>query len=140
MAKVNPSQAADKWRRRLTSATQDIQAGVQRVQENPAQKAAAAQEKLVQRFNQAVQSGKWRAGLERVTLQDWKRATIEKGIPRISQGAQEGQSKVQEFMADLLPHVDAGLNELNNMPDLTLEDSINRAAFWIRHMSRFSRQ
>jgi len=35
----------------------------------------------------------------------------------------------------LIDHQNAGLVTLEKMPDLTLEDSINRMAAWTRHMA-----
>ena len=139
MPKVSPQGGAEKWRRRLQGATQDIAAGIQRVTENPAQKAIAQQALLVQKFNQSVQDGKWANSLNRVTLNDWKQAAINKGVPRIAQGAADGESKYQSFAAQFYPYVEGVQQEIAGMPKGTLEDSIQRATTAIRRMAEFKR-
>lgn len=139
MAKLTSSEFAEKWSRRLSSAGQDIQKGIQRVDTSPTEAAAAKKDKMLQNVTNAIQNGKWEAGLRRVTLQDWKKAAIEKGIPRISQGVTNAAPKVADFAAQLLPFQDSIKGKLQSMPDLTLEDNINRMTTFIREMSKFKR-
>lgn len=139
MAKLNAQQFAEKWQRRLQSAAPDIQNGINRVDQSPTEKAASKKDKMLQNLTQAVQSGKWENGLRRVTLADWKRAAIEKGVPRISQGAAGAAPKVTQFAAQLLPFQDSLQQQVNSMPDLTIEDSIARMTAWVRGMSKFQR-
>lgn len=139
MAKLSPQEFAEKWARRLSAAAPDIQKGVQRVDQSPTEKAAGKKDKMLQNLTQAVQSGKWEAGLRRVSLNDWKAALINKGIPRITQGVQGAQSDVADFAGQLLSYQDQIKSEIERMPDLTLEDSINRMTTWVRKMSQFKR-
>lgn len=139
MAKVTPQQFAEKWGRRLQSATPDITNGVNRVDTAPTEKAASKKDKMLTNLTQAVQSGKWEAGLRRVTLADWKKSTIEKGIPRIAQGAAGATGKVTNFASQLLPYQDTLVSQVKSMPDLTLEDSIARMNTFVRGMAKFTR-
>ena len=63
----------------------------------------------------------------------------EKGVPRISGGIDGAKDKVIAFAKDLLPHVDTGVAKIKALPDLTIDDSINRAATFIRHMADFKK-
>jgi len=139
MPKISSQAGAEKWRRRLQGATQDIAAGIQRVTENPAQKAIAKQSLLRDRFNASIDSGKWAKGLNRVTLNDWKQAAINKGVPRIAQGAADGESKYQAFAAQFYPYVESVQQEIDAMPKGSLEDSIARSTAAIRAMAKFQR-
>lgn len=139
MAKLTPQQFSEKWARRLQSATPDITNGVNRVDTAPTEKAATKKDKMLANLTASVQSGKWESGLRRVTLADWKKATVEKGIPRIAQGASGATGKVSAFASQLLPFQDTLAAQVNAMPDLTLEDSINRMTTWVRGMSKFQR-
>jgi len=139
MARVSASQAAEKWARNLRASTQDVQAGVQAVTQSPTQAAAQKLEKMRQNFNAALDSGKVERGLNRVTTEDWKRAMLEKGIPRLGAGADAAKPKMANFMSELLPHVDAGVAAVSRMPDMTLGDAISRSAAFITHMSNFKR-
>ncbi len=139
MAKVSASEFAEKWARRLTAASPDIQRGIQRVDTAPTEKAAAKKDKMLTNLTAAVQSGKWEAGLRRVSLGDWKKAAIEKGIPRLSAGVQGAGTRMTEFATQLLNYEDSLQSQVTSMPDLTIEDSIARMTAWTRGMAKFKR-
>lgn len=139
MARLTPQEFTEKWQRRLTAAAPDIQKGINRVDQSPTEKAATKQDKYLANVTAAAQSGKWAAGLRRVTLSDWKSAATNKGIPRISQGVQGAGAKVTDFASQLLPYQDGLKAKVDNMPDLTLEDSINRMVTFTRGMAQFKR-
>lgn len=139
MARLTPQEFADKWKRRISASTQDVRAGVERVTESPTEKALAKKDKMVARLMESLQNGKWEAGLRRVSLEDWRRAMLEKGLGRIAQGAEAATDKVAQFASELLPHIDAGKRQIASMPDVTLEDSINRVGTFLRHMHEFRR-
>jgi len=137
MVRVSPEEFAEKWSRRLKSATEDIRKGVEKLDKSPTELAIKKKEKLKQRLIEAIDSGRWERGLQRVTLEDWKRAMISKGLNRIPAGVDEATPKVAEFGKALLSHIEGGQKAIESMPDLTLEDNINRMVTFIRHMSKF---
>lgn len=139
MAKLSASEFAEKWARRLSAASPDITKGINRVDQAPTEKAAAKKDKMLQNLTAAVQGGKWESGLRRVTLADWKKAATEKGIPRIAQGVTGATPKVTEFATQLLSFQDGLQSQVKSLPDLTLEDSINRMTTWVRGMAKFKR-
>ena len=136
-SKLTPAQVAEKHARRTKAATQDMVAGVNAVETNPATKAIAKKQKLMQNWNAAMQSGKWERGMKRVTLDGWKQSMIEKGVGRVAAGIDASMDKTTEFYAELLPFQDDLSKKIDNLPDLTIEDSIQRASTWIRGMSNF---
>lgn len=93
-----------------------------------------------QRLLEALESGKWANGLKRVSLEEWKQKMIDLGLNRVASGLDANKKKVEEFAAQLLPHIEAGQKLIEKMPDVTLEDSINRMTAFIRHMSKFQRK
>jgi len=140
MARVTPQEAANKLVRRLQAATPDITRGIQRVTEAPGIKAAAAAETMIARLMEVVNSGEWAAAVSAVTLQDWKDAAINKGVPRIAAGIAAAEPKIVRFMTQLLPEVDRVKAMTDAMPNLTLEDRINRSAQFQREMANFKFQ
>lgn len=140
MAKVTPEEFQEKHARRLKGSVEDIRRGVDRISKNPCELAAAKQDKMLSRLSDAVNSGKWANNLKKVTLDEWKTKMTEKGIPRIASGIDGAKDKVVAFAQELLPHVDAGVAKVKGMPDITIEDSINRASTFIRHMANFKRK
>jgi hypothetical protein len=140
MAKLSAKQVTEKHNRRLKQALDDMQNGVNAVTESPTKKAAAKQDKMRQNIVNAIDSGKWAAGLNRVTVDQWKDAMINKGIGRVAAGIDGSADKVEAFFNELLPHIDTGINAVQKLPDVTLEDNINRATTFMRHMAKFKRK
>lgn len=133
----DPTSATAKWVRNISSATADITKGVQAVQTAPGQAAAAQSQKWLQNIQNA--QAKWKARVAAVPLADWQNSMINVGIPRIAQGATAKQGKFTSFMTDFLPYLQQGVAAIDRMPNLTLEDSINRATAMIRHNAKFTR-
>ena len=139
MAKLSTQEYVEKWQRRTTGAAPDVQRGIQRVDASPTEAAASKKDKMLANVTMAVQNGKWEAGLRRVSLGDWKKAAIEKGIPRISQGVNGATAKMADFASQLLPYQDSLKQQIAGMPDLTIEDNINRMVTFVRGMTKFKR-
>ena len=139
MAKLTAKEFQEKHNRRLKAATEDMRLGVERVTESPTAKAAKKADKMRANILKSIDSGKWAAGLNRVTLEDWKSKMINKGVGRVAAGIDEAEDKVIAFAEKLLPHIDAGQTIIAKLPDVTLEDSINRMTTFTRHMAKFKR-
>ncbi len=139
MTKLSAKEVTEKHARRLKAASEDMRLGVERVTEAPTLKAAAQQAKMKERIVASIDSGKWAAGLKRVSLEEWKGKMLSKGLPRVSIGIDEAADKVEAFYADLLPHIDAGKVGLDKLNDVTIEDSIARMTYWVRHMTKLKR-
>ena len=135
--RTTPQQATTKWVQRLSASTDSITSGVQNVQQAPGAKAAAQKNKWLQ--NVQASANKWATRVNSVTLQDWQNAMLNVGVPRIAQGAQQKQGKMQAFMSDFLPYLQTGVSTVERMPSLTLEDGIQRAVAMIRHNANFKR-
>jgi len=139
MAKLTASQFQEKHARRLKAAVEDVRQGIDRVTENPCEKAAAKQDKMLSNLTASVQQGKWAAGLKRVSLEDWKRKARDIGVNRIAAGIDGAKDKVVAFAEVLLPHIDRQKEKIKAMPDVTLDDNINRMTTFIRGMADFKR-
>ena len=137
MSTRTPAQAADKWNRNLKNSSEEIRLGVEAVTTSPMEQAAAKEQKYLQGVQDAVSSGKWKRGLLSVSLAEWKRLMIAKGLPRLSVGADEAKPKVAAFYEKLFPFQDALVNQINQMPDTTFDDSINRMVAYARGMREF---
>jgi len=87
----------------------------------------------------AIDDGKVERGLRRVSLSDWQSAMINKGVPRITQGLEQAETKIVEFNREFYPHLERVQAEVDAMPDTTLEDNIARAVHNIRRNAEFTR-
>lgn len=137
MARVTPDEFVEKHARRLKGAVEDMRRGIERVTESPTAKAAAKKDKMRSRINEALDNGKWERGLRAVSTEQWKTQMLEKGLPRVSGGIDAAAPKVRSFASELLPYIDGQVEKVKRMPDLTIEDSINRMTTFVRGMSQF---
>lgn len=137
MPKVTPEQATQKWVNRLSGATADIQAGIERVAQAPGQAAVAKKDKW--RANLQASEDKWTRNTGRVSLDEWKAAARDIGVPRIAQGAQAKQGKWQSFAAEFFPHLERGQAAVKAMPDTSFEQRVQKSVAMMRHNAQFRR-
>lgn len=127
----------EKWKRNLSSSTQSMKDGILAVTTAPGQAAARQKEKWIRKLQEAAASGKWEQAVQAVPLAEWQDKMINLGLPRIASGAAAGAPKVSAFMDQFLPFVERAAAEVQQMPNATLEDSIQRAAAMIRKNASF---
>lgn len=140
MPKVTPEEGARKLIDRARSAAPHIADQVRKVTVSPTEQAAKKVDKMRTNFLKSLDDGKVERGLRRVTLSDWQAAMINKGVPRITQGLEQAESKIIEFNRQFYPYLERVQNEVAAMPDTTLEDNIQRAVHNIRRVSEFKRE
>jgi hypothetical protein len=137
---ISPDQFVEKHARNLSNSTQDIRAGVEAVDKCPSHLTDQQLMKMRNNFNESMDSGKTKRRMHSVTLETWKRNTIEIGIARIPAGIAKAKDKMLAFAGELLSYEQEGLSKLESMPKVTLDDSINRMGTWVRHMANFKRK
>jgi len=140
MAKLTPEEFQQKHAKRLKGSLEDIKKGVARVTEAPGAKAAKKADKMKANLVESIESGKWAERVASVSLDEWKDKMVTKGVPRIASGIDAAKDKVTDFASQLLPHIDKVVAEVNKKPDLTIDDSIERVATFMRGMSKFKRK
>ena len=136
MAKLTPEEYQEKQARRLKGSIADMQKGIERVTIAPGMAAGKKQDKMLTNLTESVTSGRWKKGVESVTLDDWKRKMIDKGLGRVSGGIDAAKDKTIAMAAKLLPAIDAAQAKIRNMPDLTFEDSVQRMVAFSREMKK----
>jgi len=137
MAKLTPSEAADKHARNLKASLPDIVAGIGRVSINPGVQAANAKAKWVAKLQDPGVQDKWERNVRALDLGTWKSTTAAKVQQRLAQGIDTAKPKMVSFYSQLFPFQDSLKTTVDNMPDVTLEDSINRMTTWVRGMANF---
>ena len=136
--KITPQAAADLYVERISNAVPRIEAGVKAVTESPMDAAVKAKAKMKQNIIAAIDNGSWERGLKSVTLQQWKDAFISKGIERIARGASEARPKMVTFYTALFAFQNDLLAKVEGMPNVTLDQSVNRMVAWVRGMATFN--
>lgn len=135
--KSNSADATAKWLANLSAASGRMQSGAMAVNKAPGLAAAAAADKWLAKVT--ASKAKFAARVGSVSLQDWQNSYVNVGIPRVAQGAQAKQGKVQAFFDEFLPYLQRGMATIDNMPSVTLEDGIARASAMIRYNAKFKR-
>jgi len=134
---MDPAAVSAKWKTRLQGSTEEMRMGVQRVTIAPGQRAAAQKQAWLAKIN--ASADKWARNVAAVSLQEWQHKMTTVGISRVSSGAEANQDKVTKFLGEFLPHVERGKQIVDGMPNVTLEDGIQRAVAMIRHNANFKR-
>lgn len=135
--RVTPAEFVEKHARRTIAAIPDYESGVAKVTVAPGTQAAAKQKKMKTNLVKAIDSGKWARRVAAVSLEDWKEAASVKGSGRIASGVEGAAPKVLAFAEQVLPVLTRIKAEIEQMPDLTLEDGIARATKQMREMAKF---
>lgn len=134
---LNPADVAQRWANNLGAAGQKIKDGVNAVTESPMAKAAARQDAWVAGVQRARDDGSYAAGLNKVSLADWKNAMINKGVNRIGTGATAAIPKMTTFMASFLPYVQQGQQMLQSMPRGDLSQNIGRMTAMVQFLANY---
>lgn len=132
-----PESIQEKWATRLSGATTEIAAGIDRVTVAPGQKAAAKKDKWLQ--NVQASQDKWASRVGAVSLESWKNAAKTIGVQRIASGAQAKKAKFGAFIREFSSHLDALDSKLSSMPDTTFEQRMARMVEAARHNHNFRR-
>jgi hypothetical protein len=120
----------------MKGAIRKMEDGAKVLDKNPCELAIAKLDKMKANFVKAIDDGVVEAGLRRVTLDDWRTAYLTVGIPRVSTGVDKAMPKRREFDEYLVNTLNQVLPKIAEMPDLTLEDSLQRVRALMEHMSR----
>lgn len=139
MAVKSASAVAEKWVRNLGAAGQTIREGVQSVTESPGEAAIRQKDNYIAGVQRAFSDGSYERGLRSFSLDDWKRAMVDKGLSRVAAGATAAKGKVQDFLQAWLPYQDELQRRIAQMPKSSIQDSIARAQFAIEFNSAFKR-
>lgn len=139
MKGMTATEVAAKHKKNAGAAVKDYKDGIMRVKVAPGEKAAASKDKMRANLLKKIDDGTWEKRVAGVTLPQWQAATAGKGAERYTGGINAGEKKMRDFMEEFLPHLERGVTAVEQMDNLTLEDSINRVAAMIRHNASFKR-
>lgn len=125
----------DKWAKNTSAAVPEVIKGLDRVTEDPGQKAVEKQEKMKANLVKAIDDGTWAKRRLKVSLTDWRDKTKKKVTERLSGGVAAAKPKRQAFDNWLVGRLNEVLPEINDMPDMTLSDSVERVRRLMEHMA-----
>lgn len=126
MAKLNPAEAAAKWKNRTVGAQADYVKGVRSTDKDPIQLAIASKDKWFARIQEAQANDRFAKGLGKSSKAAWAKAAEDKGGPRITQGVTSAEPRMAAFMQAFLPAQKAITDEVRSMPSTTLDQRLQR--------------
>jgi hypothetical protein len=136
MAKVNATEYAEKWGRRMKGSTEDMRRGIEKVTVAPGVMAAKQVDLMKAKLIKSIEDGTWARNVAKLGVEDWKKLMIDKGINRVSAGVDAAAGNQVVMAEKLLAAVDASVAEVNKTPRGTLEDNINRMVTFSRGMAK----
>ena len=139
MVKATPEQYADRLINGVRNNVEKIRSGIDAVTDSPMEKAAGKKDKWLSGIQQAAADGKWERGLKRVSLSDWKEAFKGKGVQNMQTGIAAARGKMVEFAKEFIPFLERVQSEVNAMPDVTLDDRIEKMVQNARKIAQFKR-
>lgn len=126
---VDAQTAAERWVGSAGMAQQRYTEGIQATNVDPTARAVAQQAKLVQNFTASVSNGRWARALQRVGAAGWKAAAVAKA-GNFATGINASRQKYLDAIGPVL-QVEAQLQQqIDSMPNVTIQDAINRSAAW----------
>jgi hypothetical protein len=136
---ITPEAASQKWAQSMGAAGAAYKAGVMAVTQSPMQLAAQNQQGYINGVMAAVNTGKWQAGLNRVSLSAWQNAAANLGSQRLGAGATNAQPKVLSFMQSFWPTLQSAQNQVKQMPADTYEARKARSTTMMDLLHAFKR-
>jgi hypothetical protein len=131
---ASAQQAADAWEAGATQATQKWATNLQQTSKSITGAAIAKQALAVQKYADALNSGRWAAALTAVGDAGVKAAAQAKsGNYGVGVGA--AKPKYLAKIGPLLSYIAAGLPTLEGMPSGTTAAGVARATYWIQYMA-----
>lgn len=129
--------AAAKWQRNASNAAGDYAAGIQRVTENPLEKAARAADTWQMAVSDQRAKTKFARKLRAYPFEQWKSIASQFGQQRYSQGVQSKQAQFEAAIGPVLAFEANLQNQVKQLPNATLADRRARMNAWFDGMSNF---
>jgi len=114
--------------------------GVQNPKVSPTEAAIAVADSWHRIMSDARTKEKWVEGRKAAGDETWLAGILGKGADRLIPGVEFGIGKYLDFASEFYPYMASKIAEIKEMPKVTIEDRINRAAAMIRHNYNFKRK
>ena len=135
--RISATDGGDAWSQGFGAAGAKYQRGIENVTTAPNAKAAKAIDRWVASVSSKEVQDKYVARNNAVTLQDWQTATVQFGVPNLARGAAKGTPKYAKFAEKFYPYLSSGLQKIQSMPNVTLQDRIQRSVAMMTYNSKF---
>lgn len=129
----------EKHARNLKAASDEIRKGAEAVTVAPGVKAAEQRKAWETKMASKEVQDKWANNVRKVSLDDWKKDMIEKGVGRISAGLDRSADKIAAFGDKLISFEKSAKAEFDKIHPLTIDESADKMVKWIKKMHEFKK-
>ena len=102
-------------------------AGIQSVTESPMAKAASKAQKAAAGYADAIQSGRWQAGLASSSIEEWRAGAVAGGGSAYTAGIQSKAAKIARKLGPALDQTYAVADSVAAMPTDTIAQRIEKS-------------
>jgi hypothetical protein len=122
----DPTKTAAKLVARATAATGEYVDGMRNPKRSPVEAAVRAAPKWANKVQQAIQNGSYGKGVQKQNYPEAVEIATSDGGAAFAGGISKRQAKIQRVHADLMPRLGALSQSIQNMPQGTDAERINR--------------
>jgi len=101
--------------------------GIQSVTESPMAKAASKAQKAAAGYAEAIQSGRWQAGLASSSIEEWRAGAVAGGGSAYTAGIQSKAAKIARKLGPALDQTYAVADSVANMPTDSVSQRIAKS-------------
>ena len=101
--------------------------GIQSVTESPMAKAASKAQKAAAGYADAIQSGRWQAGLASSTIEEWRAGAVAGGGSAYTAGIQSKAAKIARKLGPALDQTYSVADQVSAMPTDTVQQRIAKS-------------
>lgn len=124
---LTPDEYYARWRRGVENNTDKYRMGIERVRDNPLEKAAQQADFWARRVAEAARNGRFAGGLRSYNFQDWKNITMTVGVTNLATGVIKAQRKSMMFARAYLPFIEQTRDAVRRMNRTTYAERKARA-------------
>lgn len=135
-----PELGAKKLLERVRQSKSFYMYGVQNPKVSPTEAAVAVADSWHRIMSDPKTKEKWVENRKAAGDETWLAGILGKGADRFVPGVEFGIGKYLDFAQEFYPYMAAKVAEIKQMPKVSIEDRINRAAAMIRHNYNFKRK
>lgn len=137
---VNESEFIKRWKEGVANGSTKYIDGIKNCQVNPADEAIKAKEKARRRYNEAMDNGKWEAGLRNTSREFWQSQAINSGASKYANSTAKGEAKLRRVASELVANYNKAKELAASMPNVTDQDAENRMLANVRLMREFGKR
>lgn len=101
--------------------------GIQSVTESPMAKAASKAQKAAAGYAEAIQSGRWQAGLASSSIEEWRAGAVAGGGSAYTAGIQSKAAKIARKLGPALDQTYSVADSVGSMPTDTVQQRIAKS-------------